>query len=130
LVRRIEVKAADVHDGQVDLAEEGEVRYAEGGSSLFCGWTREREKIHTRKDCQRFMFLGILSLSSTFLVRFMGKRDSGTSLIDILRLYAGNSEGPKRFRRNRENWSDSVKIFKEFVMNTTDLKSVEILRID
>jgi IS5 family transposase len=29
LVGRIEVIAADVHDSQVDLAEEGEVRYAD-----------------------------------------------------------------------------------------------------
>jgi IS5 family transposase len=31
LVRRIEVTAANVHDSQVDLAEEGEVRYADKG---------------------------------------------------------------------------------------------------
>ncbi len=31
LIRRIEVTAADVHDSQVDLAEEGEVRYADKG---------------------------------------------------------------------------------------------------
>jgi len=31
LVRRIEVNAANVHDSQVDLAEEGEVRYADKG---------------------------------------------------------------------------------------------------
>jgi hypothetical protein len=29
LVGRIEVTAADVHDSQADLAEEGEVRYAD-----------------------------------------------------------------------------------------------------
>jgi len=33
LVRRIEVTAANVHDSQVDLAEEGEVRYADKGYS-------------------------------------------------------------------------------------------------
>jgi IS5 family transposase len=31
LIRRIEVTAANVHDSQVDLAEEGEVRYADKG---------------------------------------------------------------------------------------------------
>jgi IS5 family transposase len=31
LVRRIEVTAANVHDSQEDLAEEGEVRYADKG---------------------------------------------------------------------------------------------------
>jgi transposase, IS5 family len=31
LVRRIEVTAADVHDSQIDLAKEGEVRYADKG---------------------------------------------------------------------------------------------------
>ena len=31
LIRRIEVTAANVHDSQVDLAEEGEVRYADRG---------------------------------------------------------------------------------------------------
>ena len=33
LIRRIEVTAANVHDSQVDLAEEGEVRYADKGYS-------------------------------------------------------------------------------------------------
>lgn len=33
LVRRIEVTSANVHDSQVDLAEEGEVRYADKGYS-------------------------------------------------------------------------------------------------
>ena len=31
LVRRIEVTAADVHDSRIDLANEGEVRYADKG---------------------------------------------------------------------------------------------------
>ncbi len=31
LIRRIEVTAANVHDGQADLAKEGEVRYADKG---------------------------------------------------------------------------------------------------
>ena len=33
LVRKIEVIAANVHDSQVDLAEEGEVRYTDKGYS-------------------------------------------------------------------------------------------------